>query len=66
LEELRDRTIPSEPLRQAVGYALNQREALCRYLEDGWLRPDNSLAENAMRPVALFIIFVNQKCVSAG
>ncbi len=53
LEELRQQTIPSEPLRKAVDYALNQRLALCRYLKDGRLRPDNNLAENAMRPVTL-------------
>lgn len=53
LEELRRHTIPSEPLRKAIDYTLNQREALYRYLEDGRLRPDNNLAENAMRPVAL-------------
>ena len=53
MEELKANTIPSEPLRKAVDYALNQREALKRYLEDGRLRPDNNLAENAMRPVAL-------------
>ena len=53
LEELRNQTIPSEPLRKAVDYALNQKTALCRYLEDGRLRPDNNLAENAMRPAAL-------------
>ena len=53
LEELRLQTIPSEPLRKAIDYTLNQRKALCRYLEDGRLRPDNNLAENAMRPVAL-------------
>jgi len=53
LEELRRQTIPTEPLRKAIDYALNQRKALCRYLEDGRLRPDNNLAENAMRPVAV-------------
>ena len=53
LEELRPRTIPSEPLRKAIDYAINQKQALCRYLEDGRLRPDNNLAENAIRPVAL-------------
>jgi transposase len=53
LEEVRRQTIPSEPLRKAIDYALNQQKALCRYLEDGRLRPDNNLAENAMRPVAL-------------
>jgi transposase len=53
IAELRRQTTPSEPLRKAIDYALNQRTALYRYLEDGRLRPDNNLAENAMRPVAL-------------
>jgi transposase len=53
LEELRSATIPSEPLRKAVNYALNQREALYRYLDDGRLKPDNNTAENAIRPLAL-------------
>ena len=35
------------------GYALNQNEALCRYIEDGRLKPDNNTAENAMRPITL-------------
>jgi hypothetical protein len=37
LEALRPQTIPSEPLRKAIDYALNQQRALCRYLEDGRL-----------------------------
>ena len=53
IEELRPKTTPSEPLRRAIDYTLNQKKALCRYLEDGRLRLDNNLAENAMRPVAL-------------
>ena len=53
LEELKAVTLPSEPLRKAVDYALNQRLALYRYLEDGWLKPDNNTAENAIRPLAL-------------
>ncbi len=53
LEEIRQETIPSEPMRKAIDYALKQKCALMRYLEDGRLRPDNNLAENAMRPVAL-------------
>jgi len=53
IEEFRRQTIPTEPLRKAIDYALNQRKALCRYLEDGRLKPDNNLAENAMRPVAV-------------
>jgi len=53
INALRNQTIPSEPLRKAIDYALNQRKALYRYLEDGRLRPDNNLAENAIRPVAI-------------
>ena len=53
LEELKAATLPSEPLRKAIDYALNQREALCSYLDDGRLKPDNNTAENAIRPLAL-------------
>ena len=53
LEDLIHETVPSEPLRKAINYALNQREALYRYLDDGWLKPDNNTAENAIRPLAL-------------
>lgn len=53
MEELKANTLPSEPLRKAIHYALNQRQALYRYLEDGWLKPDNNTAENAIRPLAL-------------
>jgi len=53
LEKLKGETIPSEPLRKAVNYALNQRGALYRYLEDGRLKPDNNTSENAIRPLAL-------------
>jgi transposase len=53
LEELKPNTLPSEPFRKAIDYALNQREALYRYLKDGRLKPDNNIAENAIRPLAL-------------
>ncbi len=53
IEELRANTLPSEPLHKAINYALNQRQALYRYLYDGRLRPDNNTAENAIRPLAL-------------
>lgn len=53
LEKLKKETIPSEPLRKALDYTLNQKVALCRYLENGWLRPDNNIAENTLRPVAV-------------
>jgi hypothetical protein len=45
--------LPSEPFRKAIGYALNQRKALYRYLDDGRLKPDNNTSENAIRPLAL-------------
>jgi transposase len=53
LEELKPKTIPSEPISKAIDYALNQRQALYRFLEDGRLKPDNNTAENAIRPLAL-------------
>ena len=53
LDEMKSASLPSEPLRKAIDYALNQRQALYRYLEDGRLKPDNNLAENAIRPLAL-------------
>ena len=43
-------TPPKSLLGQAITYALNQWDRLVVYLEDGRLRPDNNLAENAIRP----------------
>lgn len=53
LDDLKGKTMPSEPIRKAVDYSLNHKAALYRYLENGHLKPDNNTAENAMRPVAL-------------
>ena len=53
LAELRPAAVPSEPLRKAIDYALNQRHALLRFLDDGRLEPDNNTAENAIRPFAI-------------
>ncbi len=53
LNELKTAVLPSEPLMNAINYALNQREALYRYLENGYFKPDNNTAENAIRPLAL-------------
>lgn len=39
-------------VRKALGYALRQELALRRFLEDGRLRMDNNLSENALRVVA--------------
>src|SRR5262249_38296415 len=38
---------------QAIGYALNNWEALGRYLERGYLAIDNNLSERTLRAVAL-------------
>jgi len=51
--ELVPKTLPSSPLGKALTYALNQQEALLRYVTDGRLQIDNNLAENAIRPLAL-------------
>jgi transposase len=43
-------TPPKGLLGQAIHYTLSNWEKLTVYLEDGRLRPDNNLAENAIRP----------------
>lgn len=43
-------TPPGGLLGKAISYVLNQWPRLIVYLEDGRLRPDNNLAENAIRP----------------
>ena len=45
--------LPKCPLADACKYALNNRQALERYLEDGRLEIDNNGAERAMKPVVL-------------
>src|SRR5262249_61148710 len=53
LEEHKGRALPKSPLGQAIGYALNNWSALCRYLEQGYLAIDNNLSERTLRGVAL-------------
>lgn len=50
LEDVYTKTPPQGLLGKAISYALKQWDRLCRYTEDGRLRPDNNLAENAIRP----------------
>jgi len=45
--------LPKSPVGKAVTYALNQWEALNRYLENGILCIDNSLSERIIKLVAL-------------
>lgn len=50
LDDIAPKTPPQGLLGKAVSYALNQWERLERYTLNGLLRPDNNLAENAIRP----------------
>jgi transposase len=53
LEHIAITVLPKSPLGDAIGYALRQWEALCRYTADGSLEIDNNGAENALRPLCL-------------
>ena len=53
LDALEQRLLPENPLRKACRYALNQREELKRYLDDGNFCIDNNPIERQMRPVAI-------------
>jgi len=50
LEVKKPLTPPKGLLGQAISYTLANWEKLVIYLEDGRLRPDNNLVENAIRP----------------
>ena len=52
-EELQPTVLPKSPLGEALGYALRNRAALLRYLEDGRLEIDNNGAERAIKPLVL-------------
>jgi transposase len=53
LEQERPQALPKSALGQAIGYTLNNWEALCRYLEEGYLAIDNNLSERTLRAIAL-------------
>jgi hypothetical protein len=44
---------PKSLLGKAIQYTLNQWDRLVVYLEAGFLKPDNNVAENAIRPFVL-------------
>ncbi len=50
---LQPEVLPKSPAGAAVRYALNQWEALTRFLEDGELEIDNGATERANRDIAL-------------
>ena len=45
-----NRTPPKGLLGKAISYTLKQWDRLIAYLDDGILKPDNNVAENAIRP----------------
>ena len=53
LLELKSDVLPKSPSGAAVRYALNQWEALTRFLEDGDLEIDNGASERANRDIAV-------------
>src|SRR5690349_15635913 len=53
LLEIRNEVLPKSPAGKAVRYALNQWEALTRFLEDGDLEIDNGATERANRGIAI-------------
>lgn len=53
LLEIREEVLPKSPGARAVRYALNQWEALTRFLEDGDLEIDNGATERANRDIAI-------------
>ena len=53
LLRIRDEVLPKSPAARAVRYALNQWEALTRFLKDGDLEIDNGATERANRDIAI-------------
>lgn len=53
LEEQKPRHVPKGPMGRAIGYALNNWEALTRFLDDVDIPIDNNASERALRIVAL-------------
>jgi transposase len=53
LDRLSSRLLPKSALAQAVTYALNQWQALCRYTQDGRLTIDNNVSERRLRDQAI-------------
>lgn len=53
LERERVSVLPKSPFGAAVGYALSNWAALCRYADDGDLAIDNNASERSLRGVAV-------------
>ena len=53
LSEYQDQVLPKSPMGKAIGYAMNQWDALQRYTEDPELSIDNNAAERMLRMVVI-------------
>jgi len=53
LKAQRPEVLPKSPMGEAIGYALNNWEALRRYTEAGFLAIDNNTAEREMKRIAV-------------
>jgi transposase len=53
LDQRKGTSPPGSKLGTAINYTLNQWERMICYVQDGRLRPDNNLVENAIRPFAV-------------
>ena len=53
LDEQAKLVLPRSPMADAIGYALNQWDALCVYTKHGFLNIDNNAAERALKLIAL-------------
>lgn len=53
LQRIQSEVLPKSPIREAIGYAINQWKALNVYVTDGNLKIDNNVAERAIKPYAI-------------
>lgn len=53
LADMQSRLLPRHGLQEHLSYALNQREAMFRYLQDGRYLIDNNSIERQIRPIAI-------------
>lgn len=53
LRKLQSRYLPRSAMGEAISYALNQWEAVSRFLDHGEVEIDDNLVENAIRPTAI-------------
>ena len=52
LQQEQTRVVPKSKIGEAIGYALNQWPALCRFVDDGRLPIDNNAVEREMKAIA--------------